>query len=129
MVRGRRLLLLGGLGMGIIFTQPSSNAPPFGLGIDMNVILMPRVEIGLRTLEEEDRRKVSVWFDHLRNWDSDPTVRKHSRKLPSEDSVYVLKTNSEFRIFFRLERDRIVILDIATKETILSSGHIPVTGQ
>lgn len=88
----------------------------------MNVVQTPPVEIALRTLGDEDRRKVLAWFDHLANWKDDPFVRQHSHKLPSGDDVYVLKTNGEFRIFFRLEKERIVILDIATKATILSFG-------
>ncbi len=100
-----------------------------GLGIHMNVIQTPPVEIALRTLGDEDRRRVLAWFDHLANWENDPVVQARSQKLPSTDNVYVLKTSSEFRIFFRIEKDRIVILDIATKATILSSGHISATGQ
>jgi mRNA-degrading endonuclease RelE of RelBE toxin-antitoxin system len=95
----------------------------------MKVILMPAVEIALRTLGEDDRRTVLAWLDQLGDWENSPTARKHSHKLPSGDNVYLLKTNGEFRIFFKLEADRIVILDIATKATILSSGHISVTGQ
>ncbi len=95
----------------------------------MNVIQTRPVEIALRTLGDEDRQKVLVWFNHLGNWENDPVVRARSQKLPSADSVYVLKTSGEFRIFFRLEKNRIVILDIATKATILSSGHVSATGQ
>jgi mRNA-degrading endonuclease RelE of RelBE toxin-antitoxin system len=94
----------------------------------MNVTLTPPVEIALRTLGEEDRQQVGAWFDHLKNWKTDPVVRTNAQKLASSDNVYVLKTSGEFRIFFRLEKDPIIILDIATKETISSFGRLPVTG-
>ncbi len=95
----------------------------------MNVVQTPPVEIAIRTLGEDDRRTVWAWFEHLRNWENDPFTRQHSQKLPSADNVYVLKTTNDFRIFFRLEKDRIVILDIATKATILSSGHVSETSR
>jgi hypothetical protein len=37
--------------------------------------------------------------------------------------VYVLKTNSDYRIFFKLEKDRIVLLDLATKATLSAFGR------
>jgi hypothetical protein len=83
----------------------------------------------LRTLGAEDRQEVIAWLDHLRNWDNDASVRSHAKRVNSSDNVYVLKTTGDFRIFFRLEQNRIVILDIATKATILSSGHISGPGQ
>ncbi|HMC90699.1 MAG TPA: hypothetical protein VKI17_14175 [Gemmataceae bacterium] len=96
----------------------------------MNVVQTPPVEIAIRTLGEEDRRRVWAWFDHLGNWENDPFVRNHSEKLPSVADVYVLKTSSDdIRIFFKLEPDRIKILDIATKATILSSGHVSGSGE
>jgi hypothetical protein len=99
------------------------------MGMRVNVIQTPPVEIALRTLGDEDRRSVWAWFDHLHNWENDLFVRKRSQRLHSTDNIYVLKASNDIRIFFRLEKDRIVILDIARKESILSSGHISVTGQ
>ena len=84
----------------------------------MHMTLTPPVEIALRTLGDEDRQKVGAWFDHLKNWENDPFVREHSLKLAATENIYLLKTSSDFRIFFRLEKDRIVILDIATKGTL-----------
>jgi hypothetical protein len=89
----------------------------------MNVVQSPPVQIAIRTLSEEDRRRIWAWFDHLRNWENDSFVREHSEKLPSSTNVYVLKTTNDVRIFFRLEDDQIEILDIATKATIMSSGR------
>ncbi len=90
----------------------------------MNVIMTPAVEIAIRTLGEEDRRRVLAWCDHLRNWENDLFVRDQSKKLPTAGNVRVLKTSNDIRIFFKLEHDRIEILDIATKAAILSSGSI-----
>lgn len=88
------------------------------------MIQTPPVEIALRTLGAEDRQEVVVWIDHLRNWENNAWLRSHAKQLNSSDNVYVLQTTGDFRIFFRLEQERIVVLDIATKATILSSGQV-----
>jgi hypothetical protein len=54
---------------------------PLDEAVAVNVSLTPPVEIALRTLGEEDRRRVSAWFDHLKNWRTDAFVREHSQKL------------------------------------------------
>jgi hypothetical protein len=90
----------------------------------MNVVLTQPVEIALRTLSGEDRRQASAWIGRLGNWDKDPFVREHSHKLALPEDVYVLRTNTDMRIFFTLQQDRIVVLDIAKKATIVSSGRI-----
>jgi len=97
--------------------------------VAMNVIQTPPVEIALRTLGDDDRQRVSAWFGHLANWENDQFVRQHSQKLNSAENVYVLRTSGDLRIFFRLEKNGIVILDIARKATIMSSGHIAGHGQ
>jgi hypothetical protein len=88
----------------------------------MNVILTPPVEIALRTLGEEDRLRLTAWFDHLKNWEKDDYVRRRSQKLNPDEAVYVLKTNTDLRIFFRLGPDGIEVLDVARKDTILQFG-------
>jgi hypothetical protein len=89
----------------------------------MKVIQTPPVEIALRTLGNEDRQKVLAWIDHLKNWEADAFTRGRAKRLNSSDNVYVLKTSGGFRIFFRLEPQRIVLLDIATEATLSSFGH------
>lgn len=84
----------------------------------MKIALTLPVEIALRTLGEEDRRRVWAWLDHLKNWENDSFIREHSKKLPSAENVYVLKTSDNWRIFFSIEPDQIEILDIATKAAI-----------
>jgi mRNA-degrading endonuclease RelE of RelBE toxin-antitoxin system len=86
----------------------------------MNVVQTTAVDIAIRSLGEEDRRQIGAWFDHLRNWENDPFIRRHSEKVPSTADVYVLKTSKDgYRIIFQLEPDQIKILDIATKSTIM----------
>src|SRR5262245_37271620 len=94
--------------------EKSSSWSLMGWAVIMKVTQTPPVEIALRTLGDEDRQRLLAWFDRLKNWENEPFVREHSQQLPSADNVYVLKTNGDFRIFFRLEKDRIVLLDIAT---------------
>jgi hypothetical protein len=95
----------------------------------MKVIQTTPVEIALRTLGDDERRKVGAWFDHLRNWETDSFIRQQSRKLDSEDNVYILKTTGDLWIFFRLEADQIVLLDLATTATLSSFGHLSGAGQ
>jgi mRNA-degrading endonuclease RelE of RelBE toxin-antitoxin system len=86
----------------------------------MNVVQSPAVDIIIRSLGEEDRLQIQAWFDHLRNWENDPFIRKHAEKLPSAANVYVLKTSNDgWRIIFQLEPDQIKVLDIASKSTIM----------
>lgn len=89
----------------------------------MKVVLAEPVEIALRTLGEEDRRRVLAWLDHLENWEHDPYVREHSRKLESGEDVYVFKTSTDIWIFFALRPDRITVLDIARSATIAMFGQ------
>jgi mRNA-degrading endonuclease RelE of RelBE toxin-antitoxin system len=94
----------------------------------MNVSVSPAAEIALRTLSDDGRQNVFAWIDHLRNWENDSFVREQSKKLKADDNVYVLKTSDDIRLFFRLEKDRIVVLDLATKATIVSFGQMTGTG-
>lgn len=84
------------------------------------------VEIALRTLDEDDRRRVTALIQALENWENDQSLRDRSQRLDTADDIYVLKTSTDLRIFFRvlLDRGKIVVLDIANKKTILASGSI-----
>jgi hypothetical protein len=95
----------------------------------MKVVESLPVEIALRTLGDQDRQRVEAWFDHLRSWENDPFIRQQSQKLTSGEDVYVLKATSDLRIFFKLEADRIVLLDLATRGTILMFGQMSGTGR
>jgi mRNA-degrading endonuclease RelE of RelBE toxin-antitoxin system len=88
----------------------------------MKVTLFPPVDIALRTLSPEERRKVQAWFTHLGNWENDPHVRRISHRLKDAEDVYVLRTTDDIRIFFKIEGSELTVLDIATRATIASSG-------
>jgi hypothetical protein len=90
----------------------------------MNVTLTQPVEIALRTLGEDDRQRVTAWFDHLKNWGNDDFVRRHPQKLNPGEDVYVLKAGTDLRIFFRLDNGGILVLDIASKDTIERFGRV-----
>ena len=92
------------------------------------VVTTSPVDIALRTLDTDGVRKVHVWFDRLRNWDEDDFVRTHSHSLEGIPGVYVLKTSTDIRIFFRIDGNNITIVDIAKKPAIISSGYIPEGG-
>jgi hypothetical protein len=95
----------------------------------MNVLQTTAVEIALRALSEDDRRRVLTWIDNLKKWDTSPSVRAHAHKLASSDGVYVRRTSTDYWIFFKPEKDRIVVLDIATTATLRSFREHSVTGQ
>jgi mRNA-degrading endonuclease RelE of RelBE toxin-antitoxin system len=80
----------------------------------MNVSKHRSVDAAIRTLSEEERRKVSAWLDHLENWENDEQVRKMSKRTIYQD-VYVLNTSDDIRIFFKLDlqNNEISIIDIA----------------
>ena len=70
----------------------------------MNVTISEFVEIQMRNTNDYDRKRIGWWIDYLKKWDTDPSVRKYAKKLEMDD-VYMLVTNSDFRIFFALKED------------------------
>lgn len=52
--------------------------------------------------------------------EENPFIQDYARELPNFDDVYMLKTTSRFRIFFRLDEasSAITIMDVATKERL-----------
>jgi hypothetical protein len=92
------------------------------------VVTTAAVDIALRTLDPDGVRRVHAWIDHLRNWDGDETVRKNSLALEGMPGVYVLRTTTDIRIFFKIEGDVITILDVAKKQAILTSGDVVGVG-
>ncbi len=73
--------------------------------------------MALRTMKADERRDVLAWFDHLKNWEQDPYVRKKAVQLPDTD-VQLLTTSEGIHIFFEKDDSTITILDLATKATI-----------
>ncbi len=80
----------------------------------MKVIMSEAVNAALRTLAEDERRKVFSWFDHLGNWENDAHVREMAEAM-SYHNTYVLNTSDDIRIFFGLDeaKKEIVIVDLA----------------
>jgi hypothetical protein len=91
------------------------------------IVTTPLVDIALRTLDADDVRRIHAWFGHLQNWDDDEFVQTHSHTLEGVSGVYVLKTSTDVRIFFRMNGDTITILDIARKPAIMSSSTTTTT--
>jgi mRNA-degrading endonuclease RelE of RelBE toxin-antitoxin system len=97
----------------------------------MQVMLSERVTTALSTLSRDDRERVHTWFGYLRNWEEDPFVRSRSVTLNVQgQSVYMFRTSTEVRIFYTvdLQSKTVYVIDIATKDTILSSGSVPAGG-
>ena len=88
------------------------------------VDLAPDVEIAMRTLDPDGVRRVHAWFSYLERWDTDEVVRKNSEQLQGIPDVYVMRTTTDIRIFFRIDGDTVTVLDVAKKAAILTSGHM-----
>lgn len=91
----------------------------------MKLILTERVQRVVRTLPDEDRRRVQTWFNYLENWETDDFVRSRSVRLDVHgNEMYMFRTSTDIRIFFTVDDSQgtITIRDLAERETILSSG-------
>lgn len=82
----------------------------------------PAVELSMTSLDPDGVRTVHAWFDYLKRWDEDEVVRKNSLALPGHKGVYVLRTTTDIRVFFRIDGDTITVLDIAKQSAIIASG-------
>jgi hypothetical protein len=88
------------------------------------VVLAPDVEIAMRTLDPDGARRVQAWFTYLERWDTDEAVRENSTPLKDLPGVYVMRTTTDIRIFFRIDGDTVTVLDVAKKAAILTSGQV-----
>src|SRR5206468_7795324 len=81
----------------------------------------------LKTLNRDDREKVHTWFGYLQNWEEDAFVKSQSVTLNVQgQSVYMFRTSTEVRIFYTVDvqSNTLTVIDITTKDTILSSGSV-----
>jgi hypothetical protein len=88
------------------------------------VILAPDVQIAMRTLDPDGVRRLHAWFSYLERWDTDEAVQKNSVQLKEMPGVYLMRTTTDIRIFFRIDGDTVTVLDVAKKAAILTSGQI-----
>ena len=99
---------------------------PLSLGLIGLAEALPFISCALlagHVADRDDRRRVVSWFDHLANWENDEFVRSRSYRLPSGENLYVLHATPDFRIFFTLDEGRIVVLDLARKDTLEKFGQ------
>lgn len=97
----------------------------------MQVLLSERVKTALHTLSRDDRERIQTWFGYFRNWEEDTFAKSQSVTLSVQgQSVYMFRTSTDIRIFYTvdLQSKTITVIDIATKETILSSGSVSTGG-
>lgn len=89
----------------------------------MKVIILASVEAAIWTLDEDERRKVFSWFQHLDNWENDEHVRAMSKAMTYKDT-YVLNTSDDIRIFFTLNarKNTITIKDLAKPSRFEAAG-------
>ena len=94
----------------------------------MQVLLSERVRTALHTLGHDDRERLYTWIGYLANWEEDEFVRSQSVTLNVQGrSVYMFRTSTEVRIFYTVDEQSktVSVIDVATKDTILSSGNVP----
>ena len=97
----------------------------------MQVLLSERVKTFLNTLSRDDRDRVYTWFGYLENWEEDAFVRSQSVTLNVQgQSMYMFRTSTEVRIFYTVDQESktVYVIDIATQDTILSSGNVSTGG-
>lgn len=88
------------------------------------IVISRLVEIALSPLSPAEAGQVYAEFDCLRRWDEDEAVRNNAIPLDSVPGVYVLRTTTDLRVFFRIDDDTITILDVARLSTILTTAGI-----
>jgi hypothetical protein len=89
----------------------------------MKVTKTRAVDMALRTLDDDDRRKVFAWFTHLGNWENDEHVRGMT-KPTVERGTYALNTTDDLRIFFKLNEaeKEIVVVDLSKPSRFAAAG-------
>ena len=71
------------------------------------------------SLEADDRRLLNAWFERLRDWKNDESIRSRSRRLKIDDPVYTIQIDSDLLIAFKIVEDRLRVLSIFRKEAAL----------
>ena len=84
----------------------------------MEVKLTPPARFGISSLRPEKRHGVEAWLDRLKNWEIDPLVRSHAVPFPGEEGLYLLKTDTDFRLFFELKNNEITVVDVVHQATL-----------
>ena len=88
----------------------------------------PAVERSMSFVDPDGVQRVQAWFDYLTRWDEDEAVRKNSLPLPGHPGVYMLKTTTDIRVFFRIDGDTVTVLDVASREAIIKFEGVRVAG-
>jgi hypothetical protein len=84
----------------------------------LSLQITDHARIAYTALGPEDRRLVDAWFDHLRNWRSDEFIRSRSRRLKSEEEIYVFQTSTDIIIAFKIDGNKVIVLSIFRKEAL-----------
>jgi hypothetical protein len=84
----------------------------------------PAAELSMRYLDPNSARRIRAWCDALRRWDEDEAVRSNSLALPNHPGVFVLRTTTDVRVFFRIDGDTVTVIDVTTAPVILASGGV-----
>lgn len=89
----------------------------------MNIIKTRAINAALRTLDDDERRKMLSWFDYLGNWENDEHIRKMVKPTVDRDT-YALNTHDDMRIFFRLNEaaKEIEIVGLARPSRFAAAG-------
>lgn len=79
-------------------------------------------DMAISSLGEEDRRRVTAWFDHLRNWRTDPIIRGRAVPVPSEEGgVFLFPTSTDLWMAVQVGGTEITVL------AVFRAGSVPAT--
>jgi hypothetical protein len=84
----------------------------------LNLRLTEQARIAFSALGPEDRRLVDAWFHHLRNWRNDEFIRSKSRRLASDEEIYLFQTSTDLVLAFRISGQEVTVLSIFRKEAL-----------
>jgi hypothetical protein len=84
----------------------------------LNLQLSQDAEEQLSTLGEADRRRLSGWFERLREWNNDTSLHELAYPVPTYPEELVFRTPGDWVISFRLVDDAIEITSIFRKRSL-----------
>ena len=84
----------------------------------MELHLTEHAKMAYSSLGPDDRRLIDASFEHLQNWRNDDFIRSQSKRLGSDENIYVFRTSTDIRIAFSITDNRLSVLSIFRKEAL-----------
>jgi hypothetical protein len=84
----------------------------------LNLEISEHAQVPYSSLGPEDRSLVDAGFDRLRNWRNDPSVRARSRRLGTDENLYMFQDGADLVIAFKIDDDTVTIVSLFREETL-----------